>query len=360
MNGVRDRSEKGWDVGNARASRQERAVSRARRHAEDAALIVGAPSSRWTDALLSEARAQIGGCLNSVELAITLNINVPAVSALVETLGTAYCRHAIEAEPQLLGKGLIEHFRLRAALVLVARNARERAVPPEMDGEARGAMLADEPDPDGLLAALNLAEMRWLTQAPPDAPIRADLPADIYADLIWSAAALLVQACERQLGHLSREIIEAISDATERAAARHDEVTGPFALADRFARIARPDERRRLALLALRERRLLLFAALAARELNVTLVAILAALLDDVPGGRGALLSAMGVDDLSALRTLEALSPLDGHMADDEAITHFIEALRAQTAEQTEAVMARIAGSPPLAERLAMLERATT
>ncbi len=358
MNEVQDRSEKGWNVGNGRASRRDRAVSRSRRHAEDAALIVGAPSSRWTDALLTEARAQIGGCLNSVELAITMNITTPSVAELVDKLGTAYCRGAIEAEPQLLGKGLIEHFRLRAALVLVARNTRDRAVPPEMDGEARGAILADECDPEGVLAALNLAEVRWLKQAAPDAPIRADLPADIYADLIWSAAALLVQACERQLGHAIREIVEAISDATERAAGRHDEATGPFALADRFARGTMPNERRRLAMLALGERRLLLFAALAARELRITLVSALAALLDDVPGGRLALFSAMAVDDLSTLRVLEALAPIDGRALDDEAIASFIEALRAQTAGETDAVIARIAGSTPLVERLAMLERA--
>lgn len=357
MNGGRDHSsggrqpvEPGW------AGRRAPAAG-ARNHGADQLFVLGTSASRWTDALAAETRAQIGGCLNAIELAIGLNIMRPAVAAIVEALGPGYCRQALEVEPQLLAQATIDHFRFRAALVLAARGAQGTVPPPAREGEDEQARLADEPDPTASLIALNLAEARWLTPVALDAPIRPDLPADIYADLAWAAAALLVQGCERRTGGTSRDSIDAIGAAAALATARHDEATGPFALAMRFARAVDPAERARLAAMALRERRLLIFAALAAQALDIAPVAALAALLDDVPGGRIAILRAMAIDDETALAAAQALAIVDGGAMDGAAVAGFIESYRRQTEEQTQAVIAALCGPEPLAMRLALLDR---
>ncbi len=357
MNGGRDHSGGGWQpVEPIWAGRRSPAAD-ARARSVDGLFVLGAPASRWTDALAAETRAQIGGCLNAIELAIGLNIMRPATAAVTEALGPAYCRQALEAEPQLLAQATIDHFRFRAALVLVARGAQTPVPPQPQAGEDTPALLADEPDPTASLIALNLAEARWLAPAALDAPIRPDLPADIYADLAWAAAALLVQGCERQTGETNRDAIDAIGGAAALATARHDEAVGPYALAMRFARAVEPAARGRLANMALRERRLLLFAALAAQALNLALVAALAALLDDVPDGRIGILHAMGIEEETALRTAQALSIVDGAEMDSAAIAHFIEGYRRRTDEQTEAVIAGLSGPEPLAMRLALIDR---
>jgi hypothetical protein len=226
-----------------------------------------------------------------------------------------------------------------------------------MEGDGSIRTLADEPDSSGDLVALNLAETKWLLLPAFEAPLRPDLPAEIFADLAWSACALLVQACERQVGKLSRDAIDALSEATARATARYDEGAGAFALAARYARLVPQDQRRRVALLALRERRILLFAAFAAQELRISIRAVLAGLLEDVRGGRIALLKAMGAGEDVALRTRFALAFADGGQLDDEGIAAFVEEYRRRSAVETDAVLAQIAGPEVLMEKLAMIAR---
>ena len=209
------------------------------------------------------------------------------------------------------------------------------------------------------LAALALAEQRWTGPMLFDAPLRPDLPAEIFCDLAWTVAALLIHGLERGQTPHDRDATPAIVQAVERIIARHDEGGGPFALARRCARTLSGPERQRVAPLALVERRLLLFCALVEGETALPIEAALGALIDGGDTARRAILRLMGLDEAIAVQLFEMLAPLTGGAAgQDIALLQFVEEYRQTSPQAAETWLGRMRMPSALAAKLAIIDPA--
>ena len=123
----------------------------------------------------------------------------------------------------------------------------------------------------------------------------ADLPAEHFAELTWTAAAVLGTALSSAGLAEQNAAMTAATDAAFALLTRHDEATGAFALAIRLARVLR-DRDRHAELLgqALTERRYLLFAALAGELTGVEMEAALEVLVHGSDAALAALCKALG------------------------------------------------------------------
>ena len=315
------------------------------RHGLDLArLSVAGSGDRWPDALLAELRFHLAGLLNATELAIGLHLTDSQVERLIGDLGAGYCRDSIEAEPALLSPDLLAYLRRRAICAMLLRRA-----------AAAGSTAASMAQSDDL-TALAIAERRWCAPMLLDAPMRPDLPAEPYHELSWTAVALLVHGCERRMGRRDPGVTAALSRATERLIARHDEGQGAQALAQRCARGTMPEDRHALAGAALVEGRLLLFAALAERETGLPLDRIVDIMADGAPLDRHAVLRLMAVEDAIAFRTAELLAPLTGAGSDDEALARFLETYRTVDIVRARDWLVAMSAPPMLAGKLALLD----
>lgn len=335
------------------------ALTEAVRHGEDLVAIAQIGATRWTDALLSEVRSHIAGCLNTVELAIRVELAGHRVEQALDALGEGICRTALDNALVLLSPALVEHFRLRAAAALVLRMG--QAAPSLSVFEATGQ--ADAPagavmegEVGDALTALALSIDPWHEPHAASRPMRADLPAEAYCELAWVAAALLLDALERAGVDSAAAIGPAVS-ATEAIIARHDEQHGPFARAA-FAAGLVPDGRSAdLAGGAVIDRNLLLVGALAARKARLGMDAALTILTDGDDGERAALARSLGFDDDAFASLLTMLSPLRGGM-DDGLLIERIAGYRQLTHDAALAMLARRHGPEALVSRRLRLERA--
>lgn len=335
-------------------ARLARRLSDELRHRADLALFSDQMSSRWTDALLAETRYHLAGTMNAVEMAIRLEIADRDVDARLGTLPQPFCSAALERQVDLLSPELLNHFRLRGALSVVQRERPD----PALTGNVGDMLERSGEGPFGqALAALALAEQRWAGPLLLDTPLRPDLPAEYFCDLAWTAAALLIRAVSQGLGAADRAAMHAVIQAVERVIARHDEGTGPFALAQRCARTLSGEDRLRLAPMALIERRLLLFCALVEAETALPINQVLGALVDGGDVARKAILRVMGTDEALAVHVFEMLAPLTPAIGDrDAALTRFVEGYRAFDQGQVDGWLTRMLMPPPLLAKLTIID----
>jgi hypothetical protein len=324
------------------------------RHRADLALFSDNGSSRWTDALLAETRFQLSGTMNAVEMAIRLEVSEREVEARLSALQQPYCGPALERQVDLLSPELLAHFRLRGALSVVQRERPD----PALTGNLGDLMetLGEGPFTQAL-AALALAEQRWAGPLLLDMPLKPDLPAEHFCDLAWTAAALLIRGMASGGQATDREAMHALIQAVERVIARHDEGTGPFALAQRCARALSGEERLRLAPMALIERRLLLFCALVEAETALPIDHVLGALIDGGDLARQAILKLMGIDEAIAVHVFEMLAPLTAAAGErDVALTQFVERYRRIEQSEVEAWLASMLMPAALVAKLTIID----
>ncbi len=240
-------------------------------HAIDLAFLFPSESPVWHDALASETRRHIGGCLTTIETGIRLALeHSPGVGPWIHRLPDTLCWHNVRARPSLLSPALIAHMRARAGVTLLLRQASQMQ-PGVANDDLEATLLpsVDDPEVGDAVSALALAEARWSVQGGETLPMRPDLPVEHVAELIWTAAACIAAAIGR---------IEDAGDigwsAFERAGhsmlASHDEDAGPIAEADHLVRrLGDGADAPELMGQALGSGRFLLFVALAARQLRL-------------------------------------------------------------------------------------------
>lgn len=334
-------------------------LAEAVRHGEDVAAIAQIEANRWTDALLSEVRSHVAGCLNSVELAIRVELSGDRVEQALDALGEGICRSALDTALALLSPALVEHFRLRAAAALILRMARAAppldAFVPSDDGPVTAATAVDDEAGDALIA-LALSIDPWYEPHATTRPMRADLPAECYCELGWTAAALLLDALDRA-GVDGTAATGRIVSAVEAVIARHDEQNGPFARASYAAGLLADDRANELANSALANRNLLLIGAIAGRKVRLRMEVALAILVDGDDSERAAIGRLLGFDDEAYVALLAMISPLQGGETIDSLPDRVAE-YRALTPEAASAVLARRRGPEALVSRRLRLERA--
>lgn len=334
------------------SARLSRRLADELRHRADIALFSDNVPNRWTDALLAETRFHLAGTMNAVEMAIRLEVSEGDIEVRLAGLPQPWCGPALERQADLLTPELLAHYRLRGALSVIQR---DRAHAGAAGQDALLTPGEDSPFAQAL-AALSLAEQRWTGPMLFDAPLRPDLPAEIFCELVWTVAALLIHGLSQSESAGDRDAAPALIHAAQHIIARHDEGSGPFALARRCARALSTAERQRIAPLALTGRRLLLFCALVEAETALPAEAVLGALIDGGSEARRAVLKLMGMDETLAVQLFEMLAPLTGGAADhDAALLAFIERYRETSQSEAEGWLNRWLVPPALAAKLAII-----
>ncbi|MFT3967619.1 MAG: hypothetical protein QM690_17225 [Sphingobium sp.] len=330
------------------------AIVESMRHAGDISQLLRDGPQRWTDALLSEVRAHLSGCLNAVEVALGLQIGDSWLARPVEALGPGYCRLAIERHPAVLSPILLDHLRLRAAAAFVLRMTLAAPFPPgEPDAppplSSRDEALAEA------LTAYRLSVDPWLASHPLEWPMRADLTAEAYCDLVWSSAALLVEGLTARMGVEHGAAMQIFSRAAEAIVARHDEQAGPFARAAYAAGLVRDAaEKAGLAEEAALSHDLLLLAALGSHDTGIAAEQALALLVDGEDEERAALAHVLGLSDTGFVALLDALAPV-AETADDALLPDIVAAYRLLTPDRAMAQLARWRGPVPLVTKLSRM-----
>jgi len=325
------------------------------RHAGDLASLMDIGQRRWTDALLSETRAHLAGCLNAVELALGLQMSPSWLAKPVDALGPNYCRDAIEQSPGILTPLLLGQLRHRAAAALMLRMALG-APAVTIQTLPDTAEPADQAVGDAL-AALRLSLDPWYDPHPVDRPMRADLPAEPLCDLVWIAAALLVDGLATRMGVDCATASPVVGRAAQAVIARHDEQTGAFARAAYVATILRDSaEADRQATHAALHRNLLLVAAIGARRCGMTLDLALALLIDGSREERAAFARLLNLSADAYVALLTGLGPVHDD-ASDSVLPDIVERYRHLTPDMASLALARWCGPEPLVAKLARIDR---
>lgn len=221
------------------------------------------------EALMAETRRHLGGCLTAIETALRLSAEGDLASALTHH-PDPLCWPMVRAHPELIGPELLAHMQMRAGMSLMLRQfGRPDGERPDVT-EAAALLPDDDAELAALASDLTLAEARWSAIGGDDAAMQPDLPAEYFAELLWTAVACLTTALARSTLVGEDVLIAALDRAGQRLLARYDESAGPLATADRLVlRLgARADEPELLGR-ALAQRRFPLFAALAARRVRL-------------------------------------------------------------------------------------------
>lgn len=330
------------------------------RHAVDLARLFGGQADVWPDALVSETRRHLGGCLNAVETGLRLATQRDdRVAGASDSLPDRLVWPMVLLHPGMIGPGLLHHMRLRAGLSILMRQV-GRADP---DADAIDAATAidftDDDDPlvrDAAIA-LALAEGRWVAAGSEDRPMRPDVPAEPFVELVWMAAAALAAAIAR-IGVISAQ---AATDAMQRAGqallAQHDEAQGAIALADRLVRQLGPraDHPDYLGQ-ALVQRRHLLFAALAARHLRMETGRLVEALLAGPIAQVAALCHVLGGSRPDYRHLLLALQPVRPALTDGRIVELAADYVTLDATE-ADAIVARMRAPRLLNAGMAMFAR---
>lgn len=337
------------------AARFARGLALEVRHGADLARLADDAPGRWTDALLAETRIHLAGLMNAVEQALVAGLAREPVASISAMPDAGYARQAIERDIAVLSPDLLRHLRHRACVSLLMRQYR-------LEGRhGDRSRLESEASDNGryldALAGLALAERNWCGPMLLDATMLPDLPAELYHDLVWTVAALLVNGSSAQAAGADPMLTTAIARAAEGLIARHDEGQGAIAQARRCARALNSDQRFAVAPHALAEARLLLFAAIVECEGGIALDEVLEALIGPQDRDRFALLRVMGVDDPGAFQVAEMLGPVTG-LAEggDAALVAFVEGYRAFDAEQAMQWLLDRMNPRALADKLALLD----
>ncbi|MDI1295524.1 MAG: hypothetical protein PSY12_06500, partial [bacterium] len=165
-------------------------------HAIDLAFLFPMEGRARPDALIAETRRHMGGCVRSIETALRLSLE-DAVGAALAQLDDPLCWPMMCAQPTLFGPALIAHMQTRAGISMMLRQfgRSDGEAMAERESDAMGAV--DGSALGDAVSILALAEARWLMTIGEDEAMRPDLPAEHFAELVWTVAACLAAAVQR-------------------------------------------------------------------------------------------------------------------------------------------------------------------
>lgn len=325
------------------------------RHLIDLSHFFASEGRTWPDAMTSETRRHLAGCLASIEASLLVILRENPMGRWATALEGPMVWIAVQRHSHILSPELMAHIRLRAAVSLLAgRSIRGDGDPAA--GTAQGtAWLIDDSDQAviEMASALTLAEARWMGQGADAIP--ADLPAEHFAELVWTAAAVLGTTLYRAGLADQNAAMAAMTDAAFALLARHDEAAGGFALAVRLARLLR-DRDRHAELLgqALTERRYLLFAALAGELADVEMEAVLDVLVHGSDAALAALCKALGGTGSDYRHLILDLRIVRGER-DDPALVRLAQAYDGLSQEDVVAQTEALRRPAALRAKLAMI-----
>lgn len=327
------------------------------RHVIDLNALFADHRAGWPDAMANETRRHLAGCIASVEAAIILAARSSPIGRLAGALHMPVAWPLIRDQPALLSPELLGHMRLRAAVSLLAGQSVRSHADPAADSAHGTAWLLDADDPAivEVAAALAQAEGHWATRGWEGAPMRADLPAEYYAELVWTVTALLSVTLHRHGLAEENAALATMTDAALHVLTLHDEGAGAFALAARLTRMVQAmGQHGPLLGQALTERRYLLFAALAGEIVGTAGETVLDRLVHGSDGDLAALCRCLGgsADDYRHL--LLDLQIVRGAQS-DPALVHLAERYDAMTVADAEAHLAMLRCPMPLRAKLATI-----
>lgn len=268
------------------------------------------------DALMAETRRHLGGCMTGIEIALRLALEEkPTIAEALAPWPDPVCWPTLCAQPSLLGPGLLAHMQMRGGVSLMLRQFGR----PDHPGSAEADPLfaSDDPAMGDALAALTLAEGRWVMTGGEDQPMHPDLPAEYFAELLWTATACLAAVVQRSGLADAEATLPAFEEAGWALLGRHDEASGPIAAADRLVRrLGERADSPELLGAALGQRHFLLFAALAGRRLRMDSAQVADLLVMGPIGQVAALCRALGGSDADYRHLLLALRPVRPSLSD--------------------------------------------
>jgi hypothetical protein len=304
-------------------------------HAIDLAFFFPNEGRERHDALMAETRRHLGACVTGIERSLRFVLEQqPEVAAFFGHRVGAICWPTICAQPTLLGPALLAHMQMRAGVTLLLRQLGQ---PDDRLDEAEAEIILPTNDiaVTEALAALAAAEGRWVAAGAEDEPMQPDLPAEHFADLMWTAAACLMAVVQRSASIDADAILPAFEKAGWALLAEHDETAGPIAAADRLVRrLGERADAPELLGAALGQRRFLLFAALTARRLRMDCAHVADILVMGPVAELAALCRSLGGSDADYRHLLLALRAVRPSLTDTAII---LEAERYQALTEAQA-----------------------
>lgn len=322
-------------------------------HAIDLAFFFPDETQARPDALIVETRRHLGGCIAAIEMAVRLSLDhAPQVAAALDRWPAPLVWPMVRAQPTLLGPDLLAHMQMRAGVTLMLRQFGQADVEQSDEGQGDLIPATDDPELGGALSALALAEGRWLALAGEDAPMKPDLPAEYFADLVWTVAACLNVVAQRTMVDGGGQSLVAFDRSGWALLRDHDEAACPIAQADRLVRQMgeRADVPELLGAL-LGQRRFLLFAAVAARRLRMDSRQLVAMLVMGPVAQLASLCRALGGSAGDYRILLLALRPVRPFLS-DAAIVAEAERYQGVSEEQADSMISALRASPVLRAKL--------
>ncbi|MCP1471445.1 hypothetical protein J3E64_003152 [Sphingobium sp. OAS761] len=308
-------------------------------HAIDLALFFEVDERARHDALIAETRRHIGGCIAAIETAMRVSLDhEPTVTTALKSSPEPLCWATIRAQPSLVSPALLAHMQVRAGLSLMLRQFGQRDVESAGEEDIEWLPRPDDPEAGEAMTALGLAEARWIAPGGDAQPMRPDLPAEEFAELVWTVAACLAIGASRAVGMPADGMIVAFERSGMALLADHDESVSPIIQAERLVRRmgARADAPELLGK-ALGGRRFLIFAALTARRLRMSVQQVVEILIAGPMPQVAALCRALGGSDADYRHLLLALRPVRPALSDPAVVAEAERygALEEQAADMT-------------------------
>lgn len=288
-------------------------------HAFDLAVVFANDRQAFPDVLIAETRRHLGGCISAIEIALRFSLNqVPEVAAALDRWPMLVVWPMVCAQPTLIGQGLLAHMQMRAGVTVMLRQS-GRADVEQLGDDKKGGLVpsTDDPHLGDALSALLLAEGRWLAMGGDDMPMKPDLPAEYFADLVWTVSACLSIMAERTMVDGGDRMLSAFDRSGWALLRDHDEAACPIVQADRLVRRMNEQAEAPALLGALLEqRRFLLFSAVAARRLRLESMQVVATLVTGPVSQLAILCRALGGSGEDYRHLLLALRPARPFLSD--------------------------------------------
>ncbi len=322
-------------------------------HAIDLAFFFPDEAQARPDALIVETRRHLGGCVAAIEMALRLSLeHAPDVAAALDRWPTALAWPMVRAQPSLLGPDLLAHMQMRAGVTLLLRQFGQGDVEQLDEGQGDLIPTTDDPELGDALSALALSEGRWLALAGEDAPMKPDLPAEHFADLLWTVAACLHVVARRTMAEGGDQSLAAFDRSGWALLRDHDEAACPIAQADKLVRRMgeRADVPELLGAL-LGKRHFLFFAAVAARRLRMESRQLVDMLVMGPVAQLASLCRALGGSAADYRILLLALRPVRPQLS-DAAIVAEAERYQSVSEDQADVAINALRTSPILRAKL--------